>query len=465
MITLQEIYNLTAQNAQLPDHYVVRTEFFNKLVELLNTDLIKVITGLRRTGKTFLFKLLYHHLRQNLNIPKENILFLNFEAPALYEYSNVVDLQHIYDTFAANADTKHKIYVFLDEIQNVTAWEKFVRHLYDTQKQQVQLFVTGSNSKLLSSEYSTAISGRVVELTVYPFKFTEVLQLIEQGESADNTDSGSGLSPQKQQFYLNQYLKWGGLPEVWLQPTESIKTAYITSLLNKIITDDIVNRYRIKNPQTLYKIALYIFNNTGNIFSITKLLGFLKSQKYEISRPTLEDYIQYLNNAFLITPIRNITVKSTKEIVFGRLKKFFTIDNAFITTTSLNIDSATTTLVENLTFNWLYQSINPSTYNLHFAYDTSERIDTDLVIMDQLGKIVLPINITFTLNDLQTIEREVTGLKRAIKYLNAPQGVLITWNRSHKKLTIPTNIYVLNLQDALITNSTKALGPLQRFME
>jgi len=450
MITLQEIYNLTAQNAQLPEHYVVRTELFNELVELLNTDLIKVITGLRRTGKTFLLKLLYHHLRQNLNVPQENILFLNFEAPALYEYSNVVDLQHIYDTFAANANPKHKIYVFLDEVQNVTAWEKFVRHLYDTQKHQVQLFVTGSNSKLLSSEYSTAISGRVIELTVYPFKFTEVLQLIGQGEPADNTDSGSGLSPQKQQFYLNQYLKWGGLPEVWLQPSDSVKTAYITSLLNKIITDDIVNRYRIKNPQTLYKIALYIFNNTGNIFSITKLLGFLKSQKYEISRPTLEEYIQYLVNAYLISWVRNVTIKSSKETIFGRLRKFFTIDNAFLTATSLDAGSMSTTFVENLTFNLLQQELSGRNYQVHFAYDASAKIDTDLVVRDFVGTRVIPVNITYTMQDADTYKREVGGLIRAIRYFGASFGVLFMWQSTYKKWSIPAGIKVMNLQTLLL---------------
>ncbi len=474
MLTLKQLHTITQDNARLPAKYALRGPYLVQLKKLTSSDLIKVITGFRRVGKTFLLKLLYQYLVHGKKVPEHNILFLNFEDPRLSNYLTSEQLQNMYETFLTGANLKRKVYLFLDEVQNVDKWEKFVRYLYDTRKEQHQIFVTGSNSKLLSSEYASVLAGRVIPLKVYPFTFKEIVELIR---------------PQNVSKYLNEYLTWGGLPEIWLQPEVSVRYLYIKNLLEKILYDDITIRYNVADPIILAKTLTYILNNVGNIVNFSKIVTTLKNSGFETTRQTLKKYTQYLNNAFLVNEITNFITTSTKHIIFGKLKKFFAIDNSFITAAALEAPSIKPKLLENLVFNFLDRISNlTQTFQVYFSYDSSSKIDNDLTLKSSslAHPVVTPIGVTYSLDphNPDTIKREIKALQKSISYFSQQklrvsipselfelgiqasivsphnkskqrktQAILFVWEPLYKPLNLPDWLLVINVKDLLLTQN------------
>ncbi len=174
-MTYNELLTVIAESAQLGTEQSIDRSIESELYLLLKVPKpLKAITGLRRSGKSYLLKKMYRHLIDELGIPPSNILFINFENDRLLKYRNLIGLRNLFDMFISHANGQNPMYLFLDEIQNVHEWESFVRTVYDSTD--YNIFITGSNSHLLSSEFSTSLGGRILEFNIYPFSFSEYLQ-------------------------------------------------------------------------------------------------------------------------------------------------------------------------------------------------------------------------------------------------------------------------------------------------
>ncbi len=287
-----------------------------ELTKILFSDKpISVITGIRRSGKSFLLKNLYKKLLKK-NIPVQNILFLNFEDDRLNNYLEIKELRQIYEMFLSHADKNSPVYLFFDEIQNIPAWEKFIRTIYDSTNHRI--YISGSNAKLLSQEFATTLGGRLLEYTLYPFSFKELLNFtkIKYENAFERAENKTEIDK-----FLQKYISFGGLPETFNLSDKS-KVTYRKSLLDKIIINDIITRFRLQSVNLLTDILYFLEKNAGKLISYKKIANVSKTNE-----KTVEQYISYLNTAYIIEKLKKFSWKT--KAIFDKNKKFYFIDNLF----------------------------------------------------------------------------------------------------------------------------------------
>lgn len=287
---------------------IQRQEYLNKLIELKDKDVIKIITGIRRCGKSTILELFIDYLK-NIGIAENQIIHLNLENPDL-EFENYKDLyKYINDRLNKNK----KNYVFIDEVQNVEKFQKAVDGLYINKN--VDLYITGSNAYLLSGELATLISGRYIEIKMLPLSFKEYLSAFDS-----NVD--------KQEKLLD-YMRYGSLP----QTVELLKTApnatydYIDGVFSTIVYKDLMMRNKINNKLLLESIIKYILNNIGSPISTKKISDTLTSMNRATSNHTVENYISALLEAYLIYKVDRFDVKGKETLSSGY--KYYVVDTGF----------------------------------------------------------------------------------------------------------------------------------------
>ncbi len=371
----------------------------------INTKKIVSLIGVRRSGKTYM---LFHLIQQLRNsVDKKNIVYLNFEDDRLYPLSlENLDmlLESYYELYPEKRD--QKVYVFLDEVQNIVGWERYVRRIYDTEN--IQLYITGSSSKLLSSEIATSLRGRTITYEVFPFSFKEYLHAknIEV-----NLYSARSVSFIKNAF--NRYLVDGGFAETF-DETEDIQRRILKDYLDLIVYKDIIERYLIKNHSLLKHLIKHLFVNMGTLVSFNKLYNDYKSLGYKVGKDTLFDYISYLQEAYALftVPIYRHSVK--EEI--RNPKKLFAIDNGFKKLFSIISSQDYSILYENMAF-------------LHLRRQTSEvyyfkkKQEVDLYIKTDKQYLV---NVSYDISNPDTMKRETKALCEAMDYFNLKTAYLIT---------------------------------------
>ena len=278
---------------------IVRDTYLNRLIEAKDTEFIKVITGVRRSGKSTLLIMFKEYL-QNHGVQEKNIIHINFESA---RYDEINDYKKLYQ-YIQNRIGKNKTYILLDEVQNVEKWEKTINSLnidFD-----VDIYITGSNAYLLSSELSTLLSGRYIELKMYPLSFKEYLQFNHYDES--NIED---------KFY--EYLKYGGLPAVTLiKDKPDLVMTYLNDIYNTIVKKDVIDRNGIKDIALLENIIKYLANNIGSPISAKKISDYLNSNKIvsKTNHQTIDNYLNMLEKSFIMykadrTDIRNKTLLKT----------------------------------------------------------------------------------------------------------------------------------------------------------
>ena len=287
---------------------IQRQEYLDKLIELKDKDVIKIITGIRRCGKSTLLELFIDYLKNN-GIAEDQIIHLNLEDPDL-EFETYKDLyKYIKDRLNKNK----KNYVFIDEVQNVDKFQKAVDGLYINKN--VDLYITGSNAYLLSGELATLISGRYIEIKMLPLSFEEYLSAFDS-----NVD--------KQEKLLD-YMRYGSLP----QTVELLKTApnatydYIDGVFSTILYKDLMMRKKINNKLLLESIIKYILNNIGSPISTKKISDTLTSMNRATSNHTVENYISALLEAYLIYKVDRFDVKGKETLSSGY--KYYVVDTGF----------------------------------------------------------------------------------------------------------------------------------------
>lgn len=276
-----------------------RDIYIHKIDPFLNKPIIKVLTGMRRTGKSALLKILINTLSKQ-NIPTENILLINKESLAFDFMETYVDL-YTYTT-GYFADKKGQKYLFVDEIQEIKNWEKAIASLLSDNL--ADIIITGSNAHLLSSELATLLTGRYIEIPIYPLNFSEFLTF----RKATNTQATL-----EEEFSL--FLKYGGFPGIHLfELTDETTFTYLNSLFNTILLKDVIQKHEIREPVQLEKITKFIFDNCGNISTAKRISNFLKSQHIPVSVDRVQNYLHYLSSAFLLYKVSRYDLKGLKHL-------------------------------------------------------------------------------------------------------------------------------------------------------
>ena len=276
----------------------------------INKDLIKVFTGIRRAGKSVMLELVKNELKES-GIGEENFLCINFEQ---FSNSQFLDVESLYKKITDfQKNTKGKIYLFFDEIQEVDGWEKCINSCridFDC-----DIYITGSNAKLLSGELATYLAGRYVEFVIYPFSFAEFFEMnLIKNPNADKATC------------FMQFLKTGGMPFLSNFPDDdSAKSQYLIDIYNSVVLKDVVKRNNIRDVDTLERIVAYVFSNIGHIFSATSLSKYFKSENRKISHDTILNYLKFCSDAFLFYKINRYDLEGKKIVTVN--EKYYCADH------------------------------------------------------------------------------------------------------------------------------------------
>ena len=286
---------------------IIREKYLNKMIMLKDTEFIKVITGLRRSGKSTLM-LMYKDYLLNNQVKEDNIIYINFESAMYDDIKNYKDLYQ----FVKDKIRKDKIYLLLDEVQNVESWEKAINSFkvdFD-----IDIYITGSNAYLLSSELSTLLSGRYIEIKMYPLSFKEFL-IFNNYDTINIEDK------------FNEYLKYGGLPAITLiKNNDELVLSYLNDIYNSIVKKDIIDRNNLKNTTLLENIIKYLANNIGSPISSTKISNYLNSNKItpNCNHQTIDNYLNMLEKSYIIYKADRTDIKD--KSVLKTLGKYYISD-------------------------------------------------------------------------------------------------------------------------------------------
>lgn len=288
---------------------IIRENYLKKIRPFYNQNLIKVITGIRRCGKSVILKQIIDEIIES-GIEKDNIIYINFE---LSDYSNINSSEKLDDYIKEKIVNKNKYYMFFDEIQCVKNWEKVINSYKAKYEDKVSIFITGSNSDLLSGELATLLSGRYVSFKIRPFSFLEVCNF-----------KNYELDKYKLEEAFDNYIKWGGMPQRFYLNDESEIRTYLTDVYNSIVVKDIINRFNIADIDLFNRIAEYLVTTPAQTFSAENLAKYFENNDNRgVAKTTLYNYLEYMCKAHLIEKADRYDVRG-KRILNGKYKYYLT---------------------------------------------------------------------------------------------------------------------------------------------
>jgi len=387
----------------------------------LNSNKIISVIGARRVGKTYFLFSLIKKLREKKG--NDKIVYLNFEDDRLFPLT-LSDMNSFveayYELYPQNK--KKTVYFFFDEIQIVEKWEMFIRRIYDSEK--CKIFLTGSSSKLLSKEIATSLRGRTITYEIFPYSFKEYLSL--KGVSYDYYSSSNKA---KIVNIYKEYFQWSAYPELLTQ-NEIEKQKIVNEYLNLIIYKDIVERYKVTNLFLVKYLINFFLSNTANLMSITKIYHDIKSQGIKISKDSIFQYLEYLEDAFILFSVK-ISSENIREVQRNP-RKIYCIDNAL--TDAVSIENNLGRKFENLVFlelrrRGLYISYFKNTNEVDFVFKENRK--TRL------------INASYSIANKTTRDREVKSLLEGMDYFNVTESYLLTDNYEEKIIIGKKTINVL----------------------
>lgn len=345
---------------------------------------ILVISGIRRAGKSTLMKqVMRKHGSFN---------YFNFEDPRAVGFE-LRDFQKLKEVFDQENNKSERN--FFDEIQNVNEWERFVRYLHDKKE---KVMITGSNASLLSRELGTKLTGRYLAYEVFPFSYEEFLIFNKE-------------KPSKESF--ENYILYGGFPEF----LESKKNEYHRELYNSIINRDIIVRRNLKQGRDITELGIFLITNSGKEFSYNKLKSLLNIG----SATTVSEYVSYLEDAYLLFTVPKFEFSYRKQII--NPKKIYNIDTGFSKNLSASSSDDKGRYLENAVYLFLRRRYKE-------IYYFREKRECDFLVKDR-GKIILAVQVCYELNS-DNLEREIQGLREAMKKFKLKEGYIITFDGSDK---------------------------------
>ena len=311
---------------------ISREHYLQQIRPFYESNLVKIVTGIRRCGKSVIMDQIETELRQS----GKKTLMLNFEDRSVSALITTVD--ELID-YISQYLGKEKLYVFLDEVQMIEQWNVACRTL---RLKNVSLFITGSNSKLLSKEFTKELSGRYVAFRVRPFVFLEIQEYVKELQH---------------DYSISDYLVFGGFPQAIEFPTKQARLRYLNDLDDTIVINDILNRYKIRKDNLFRRLVNYIMISNARIFSANSVQKFLKGQGFECSLNTILKYLSYLEEAYVISPIRQYSPKAKRELKY--YQKLYVEDVSFNSIRQTDGHWDITHNLENIVYNeLLYRGFN-----------------------------------------------------------------------------------------------------------
>ena len=368
--------------------------------KLLENDLIKIITGPRRAGKSvFSFLLLKDKQFAYVNFDDENLIKIE-------NYDEIVEA--VFEVYP------HCDFIFFDEIQNLKNWELFVNKL---QRRGHNLILTGSNANLLSKEMSTVLTGRFSALEVFPFSFTEFMQA--RNFPINRKDMGLPEVKGKVLSCLDEYMGKGGFPEVVVKNLDA--KSYLETLFDAVLFKDVVKRYKVRFSQKIYDLALYMVSNTCSEFTFTRLRNSLEFR----STNTVQKYLNALEESYLFFSLNRFSFKNKEQIKTP--KKTYLIDNGFALAKSFQFSLNSGKLMENLIFLALLRKGYKANKSV-FYYKTRNGKEVDFVVKEGL-KISRLIQSCFNVEKEEVKTREIKALHEAGEELDCAELFVVTWDK------------------------------------
>jgi len=357
-----------------------RPIYTKKIMSYTDTPFVKILTGVRRCGKSTILKMLVEELKKR-GIEDSRILHYNFDS---LEYEDIKTAKALFSEIKQRLSSDGKTYLFLDEIQEVMSWEKVVNSLmtdYD-----VDIYVTGSNSRMMSSEISTYLTGRYISFRIYPLSFAEYLTFRKNFTETADTHTE-----------LANYLRFGGFPAVHLQNYSSDEIyTIVKDIYNSTIFTDIVKRNQIRKVDQLERIVRFVFDNVGKTFSAASISKYLKSEKRNIDNETVYNYLSKLESAYILHRCSRYNVQG-KEILKTQ-EKFYLADPAFKYSVLGYSTGSVAAMLENL----VYLELRRRGYDVYVG--KLDKTEIDFIATRQENKLY--IQVTKEIIEPETEQRE-----------------------------------------------------------
>lgn len=391
----------------------LRSRQLVKKIDMETKEIIDIV-GPRRSGKSSIMKIMIQKLKT-----KGNFLYMNFEDPYFIDHNTPMVLEELIETYKEYYQTE-LTYLFFDEVQNITSWEKAVRKLRDLG--QYKIFISGSSSKLLGSEFASLLSGRHLSYQLLPLSFAEYLDF--QGIHIQRKKDII-LKEKALLRHYSEYLNWGGFPAVVLSKKQELLKQYYSDIIQK----DIVKRYEIREKAVLDKIGVYLLTNSAKTISVTAIKNL-----YGISHELASNYLEYFKDAFLVfeVPQFSYSIKTQQKA----LKKIYAVDTGLANTISFRFSEDKGRILETSVFLALKQSEKEMYY-----YKTNSGKEVDFLIKENNNNVQL-LQVAWDIEDEKTKQREIGGLVEAMEEQKVKQGLLLTYDTSEKILVDDKQIQI-----------------------
>ena len=284
---------------------IERDMYMNIMIRVINTPDVKVITGVRRAGKSKLLELFKKYIEEH--ITNSNIIHINYN---LKKFDNLLTGDKLYNYIDSNFDENKENYVLIDEVQKCDGFEDIINSIHAEEK--YHIYITGSNAFLLSSDLATLFTGRTFEIKIYPFSFEEYMKYFKF---------------ENRYLAFNSFMQDGGMSGSYLYSETNDKNVYLSDIYNTLILRDIVQKYNVKNEELLKKLSDYLLDNVSNLTSPTKIENILKSSNQTADHKTISKYIEYLCNAYAFYKVRRYDIKGKKYL--SSQDKYYLVDTSF----------------------------------------------------------------------------------------------------------------------------------------
>lgn len=362
------------------DEYMVKREMYlERIRPFYDSEMIKVITGIRRCGKSTIIKQIIKELKDR-DIPDNRIIYINFED---YKYRKINNADLLYEYVEKNINEEGKYYLFFDEIQNVNEFELVINSFRSTHN--VSIFITGSNSKLLSGELATHLSGRTLSFRVMPFTYKEYCEC--QSEMQRN---------QTKEELLDEYMKWGGFPLVCKEEEESSKEIILSNIYDSVVLKDIVMRNKVASPVALEKVLDYVVANSSTTISGNAIASSLSDEYQAVSAPTVYDYLKYIVDACICDKVSRYDIRGKKILAYE--EKTYVCDLGFFHIKKNRVKDEYNYIVETICYNELIAR----GYQVYIGKTYKGEVD----FIAQKGGEKFYVQAAYLLSDEHVIERE-----------------------------------------------------------
>jgi len=382
-IATLEKYNFWSNKS--PSVGFIRVGYLEKINAFIGSKLIKVLVGQRRVGKSYLLRQIIRKLNDS-GVNPENVLYINKEYTDFDFITDYTALNDLVLHYKQELKPSGKIYLFIDEIQSINGWERLINSYSQDYTGNYEIFISGSNSQLLSGELASLLSGRYIQFQIFPFSYSEYITI----KQLDNTKTG-----------FLQYLQTGGLPELFHLPNNETKRHYLSAIRDTVLLRDIIQRHNIKDARLLEDIFSFLVNNASNLISISSIVKYFAGKRRKTNYETIANYIDYLKNTFLIHQVERFSIKG-KDVISGN-SKYYINDLSFKNYLYPGFEYGVGYMLENIVF---LQLIN-SGYQVYVGYIRNKEID---FVATKNGRTIY-LQVTYMLIDKTTIEREYSELE------------------------------------------------------